>query len=103
MTASMGLAAALCGWARDAALPLWAGSGFDRENGRFEERLTLEAERLPEVPLRLMSQARQIYAYAIAAKRGWFADATELIECAYRSMERDYYRRDDRAGWIFSI
>ena len=64
-------AAALVDWAIDAALPLWATAGFDAEHGRFEERLTLAGGRLPDVPLRLMSQARQIHAYALAARRGW--------------------------------
>jgi mannose-6-phosphate isomerase len=96
-------ATALLDWASEAALPLWAEVGFDSEQGRFEERLTLQAERLPAVPLRLMSQARQVYAYAVADKRGWYRDSAALVERAYASMERDYYRRDGRAGWIFSI
>lgn len=87
----------------DVALPLWATAGFDAEHGRFEERLTLRAERLPDVPLRLMSQARQIHSYALAARRGWHPDAAGLLERAYSSMVRDYYRRDDRGGWVFSI
>ena len=66
----------------DAALPLWATTGFDAEHGRFEERLTLRAERLPDVPLRLMSQARQIHSYALAARRGWHPDAAGLVERA---------------------
>jgi mannose/cellobiose epimerase-like protein (N-acyl-D-glucosamine 2-epimerase family) len=81
--------AALVDWAIDAALPLWATAGFDAEHGRFEERLTLAGGRLPDVPLRLMSQARQIHAYALAARRGWYADATALVERTY--------------GWVFSI
>ncbi|MGE3650368.1 MAG: AGE family epimerase/isomerase, partial [Reyranellaceae bacterium] len=96
-------AAALVDWAIDAALPLWATAGFDAEHGRFEERLTLAGGRLPDVPLRLMSQARQIHAYALAARRGWHADAAALVERAYASMVRDYRGRDDREGWIFSI
>jgi len=96
-------AAALVDWAIDAALPLWATAGFDAEHGRFEERLTLAGRRLPDVPLRLMSQARQIHAYALAARRGWHADAIALVERAYVSMVRDYRGRDDREGWIFSI
>jgi mannose/cellobiose epimerase-like protein (N-acyl-D-glucosamine 2-epimerase family) len=94
---------ALRDWATGAALPLWATAGFDVQPGRFEERLTLRAERLPDVPLRLMSQARQIYAYAVAARRGWYPDAGQLVEHAYASMVRDYHGRDDRSGWIFSI
>ena len=96
-------AAALLGWATDAALPLWATAGFDVEHGRFEERLTLRAERLPDVPIRLLSQARQIYAYALAARRGWYPGAAALVERAYASMVRDYRGRDGRGGWIFSI
>ena len=95
-------AAALLAWATDLALPLWATSGFDFEHGRFEERLTLRAARLPDVPIRLLSQARQIYAYALAARRGWHSGAAVLVEQAYASMVRDY-RRPDGEGWIFSI
>lgn len=96
-------AAALVDWAVDAALPLWATAGFDAEHGRFEERLTLSGGRLSEVPLRLMSQARQIHGYALAARRGWHAGALALVERAFTSMVRDYRGRDDRPGWIFSI
>jgi len=96
-------AAALLGWATDAALPLWATAGFDVEHGRFEERLTLGAERIPTVPVRLLSQARQIYAYALAARRGWYPGAAALVEQAYSSMVRDFHGRDGQGGWIFSI
>ena len=96
------VAAALLAWATDSALPLWATSGFDVEHGRFEERLTLRAGRLPDVPIRLLSQARQIYVYALAARRDWHSGAAVLVEQAYASMVRDYRRRDGE-GWIFSI
>jgi mannose/cellobiose epimerase-like protein (N-acyl-D-glucosamine 2-epimerase family) len=96
--------AALVGWATGMALPFWATAGFDFQQGRFEERLTLHGERLADVPLRLMSQARQIHTYALAARRGWYPDAAaRLVEQAYASMVRDYHGRDDRGGWIFSI
>jgi mannose/cellobiose epimerase-like protein (N-acyl-D-glucosamine 2-epimerase family) len=96
-------AAALVDWAIDAALPLWATAGFDAEHGRFEERLTLSGGPLPDVPLRLMSQTRQIHVYALAARRGWHAGARALAERGFASMVRDYRARDDGAGWIFSI
>src|SRR4249919_4169918 len=96
-------AAALLGWATDAAFPLWATVGFDFEHGRFEERLTLRAARLPDVPIRLLSQARQIYAYALAARRGWHPGAAALVEQAYSSMVRDFHGRNGQGGWIFSI
>lgn len=90
-------------WTVDAALPLWATAGFDAEHGRFEERLTFAAGRLPDVPLRLMSQARQIHSFALAARKGWYPGAAALVERAYASMVRDFHRRDGRGGWIFSI
>ena len=96
-------ATALVDWAIDAAFPLWGTAGFDAEHGRFEERLTLRGERLPDVPLRLMTQARQIHAYALAAQRGWHPGAIGLVERAFSSMVRDYHGRDDRGGWVFSI
>lgn len=90
-------------WAMEQALPLWAGSGFDLEHGRFEERLTLRGERIAEAPIRLMVQARQIYSYSLAARRQWSPIAGELVELTFASMIRDFHRRDGRAGWIFSI
>ena len=65
--------------------------------------LTLRADRLPDVPIRLLSQARQIHAYALAARRGCYSGAAVLVEQAFASMVRDYRARDGRGGWIFSI
>jgi mannose/cellobiose epimerase-like protein (N-acyl-D-glucosamine 2-epimerase family) len=96
-------AAHLREWASQQALPLWATAGFDREHGRFEERLSLRGEPLTDVPQRLMVQARQIFSYGLAARRGWYRGARELVEVAYASMVRDFHRRDGRDGWVFSI
>jgi mannose-6-phosphate isomerase len=96
-------AEALRAWATDLALPLWARTGFDSRTGRFEERLSFDLEAVPEAPLRLMSQARQIYVYALAARRGWYNGAIDIVEHAFGSMIRDFYRADDANGWIFSI
>jgi mannose/cellobiose epimerase-like protein (N-acyl-D-glucosamine 2-epimerase family) len=90
-------------WAVRQSLPLWADVGFDREHGRFEERLTLQARPVTGAPQRLMVQARQIYSFSLAARRGWYPDDRFLVEQAYRSMVRDFFRRDDRDGWIFSV
>jgi mannose-6-phosphate isomerase len=90
-------------WAVRAALPLWASQGFDVEHGRFEERLSLQGERIADAPVRLMVQARQIYSYGLAARRGWHDGAHELVERAYGSMVREFHRRDGRDGWVFSI
>ena len=88
---------------REQALPLWATSGFDAEAGRFEEGLTSAGERLPELPIRLLVQARQIHVYALAARRHQYAGAGALVTRAFASMRRDYFRRDGRDGWAFSI
>jgi mannose/cellobiose epimerase-like protein (N-acyl-D-glucosamine 2-epimerase family) len=90
-------------WASQQALPLWATAGFDRRHCRFEERLSLRGEPLIDVPQRLMVQARQIFSYSLAARRGWYGGARELVEMAYASMVRDFHRRDGRDGWVFSI
>lgn len=90
-------------WAILSALPLWADAGFDRQHGRFEERLTLAGGAVLDVPIRLLSQARQIFVYALAAQRGWHANARALVEQAFSSMIRDYHRRDGAPGWVFSI
>lgn len=97
------VAATLMAWTTDLALPLWASAGFDTETGRFEERLTFDLDVMPDVPLRLMTQARQVYVYALAAQQGWHNAAVDVAEHAYNAMVRDFYRRDDADGWIFSI
>jgi len=58
---------------------------------------------LPGVPVRLLVQARQVYSYALAARRGWHAEAKQLTERAFASMVRDFHRSDGRTGWVFSI
>jgi len=56
-----------------------------------------------EVPVRLLVQCRQIYSYALAARRGWHGGGHELAAEAFASMIRDYHRPDGRPGWVFSI
>jgi len=96
-------AAQLRRWAIDHGLPLWASAGFDRQHKRFVERLSMQGQPDTEVPVRLLVQCRQIYSYALAARRGWHGGAHELAADAFASMVRDYHRRDGRAGWVFSI
>lgn len=90
-------------WASRSALPLWESAGFDRTGGHFEEGLTLEGKLIADIPMRLMVQARQIFSYGTAARNGWYEPAGALMEAAYASMVRDYYRADGQDGWIFSI
>ena len=93
----------LAEWARRDALPLWAEAGFDREAGRFEERLGFDAGRLPTAPIRLMVQARQMFVYGLAGTMGWFDGGLSLVETAGRSLMRDFRGRDGRPGLIHSI
>lgn len=95
--------AALERWFIEAALPLWATSGFDEVHGRFEECLDTANRAIVDAPLRLMVQARQIHVFANAATRGWFSGADALASRAFETMCRAYHRRDGRDGWVFSL
>src|SRR5262245_60003896 len=97
-----GSAARLREWAAEHALPLWATAGFDAQTGRFRETLTLQAEPVFSTPTRLIVQARQIYAYAVAARRGWYPDAASVLENAFAAMIRDYHKPDGQEGWVYS-
>ena len=90
-------------WIRGEALPLWATAGFDAEAGRFEEALTFGCRPRPDVSIRLLVQARQIFVYSLAQRRRWHPGAAALAERAFGSMRRDYCRRNGRDGWVFSI
>lgn len=96
-------AAQLKYWLTTCALPLWASAGFDAINGRFEERLPFDHRKLPDAPIRLLVQARQIHVYALACRRKWWAEALDLVECAFSTMLRDYRRRGGGEGWAYSI
>jgi mannose/cellobiose epimerase-like protein (N-acyl-D-glucosamine 2-epimerase family) len=90
-------------WATGSALPLWASAGFDRTHRRFVERLTLDAGQIPDAPIRLIVQGRQIYSYAVAHRRGWFPGALDVVEAAYATMVREYHRPDGQNGWAYTI
>lgn len=63
----------------------------------------MRGEPIDDVPIRLTVQARQVYSYAVAASRGWFDGAENLVRTGFASMVRDYYRREGRDGWAFTI
>jgi len=103
LSRSVDAARRLRDWMVGQALPLWADRGFDRAHGRFEERLTLQGHPGHDAPVRLTVQARQIYSYALARRRGWYGGDDQLLEGAYRAMLRDYHRPDGKPGWVFSV
>ncbi|MEE8660641.1 hypothetical protein CGLAMM_04680 [Acetobacteraceae bacterium EV16G] len=89
-------------WLVGQALPLWAQAGFDRATSLFHERLTFSAAPQAVPALRLMVQARQIATYCRAAAEGLYGDGEKALRCL-ATIERLYHRRDDEAGWIFSL
>ena len=76
-------------WMRASALPLWCSIGADHEGGGFHERLTLEGEPTFE-PRRMLVQARQAYAYAIAGRAGWTGPWRQAVVSALDYIERFY-------------
>ena len=89
-------------WAVRAALPLWAGAGFDTRDSLFRERLDFSGAPVP-APRRLTTQARQVYVLAQAALLGWRPDGKAQALTAMRATIAHYYRPDDHPGWVFSI
>lgn len=65
-------------WLFDETLPLWCENGVDRERGGFYEALSFDGQPVLKNK-RIRTQARQIYAFAIAAKQGWTGDAQKLV------------------------
>jgi mannose-6-phosphate isomerase len=88
-------------WLRRAALPLWAGPGFDGAAGTFVERLDHNGRPCLDLPRRLIVQCRQIYAYAQASVLGWY-DGDALVRTALAALRQYYHSSDGRPGWVFS-
>ena len=95
-------AARMRDWAVRQALPLWATAGLDAATGRFRESLTFDGQPVADVPTRLIVQARQIYAYALATRRAWYTDGARVLESAFAAMVRDYHEADGQPGWVYS-
>ena len=94
---------AMLDWMVVQALPLWIDAGWDPQTGLFLERLDGSGRPLADVPRRLMVQARQIFSFSVAARRGWCPAALDRLNQAADAMVRLYYRRDGAPGWIFSV
>jgi mannose-6-phosphate isomerase len=80
-------------WLAEAALPLWAGSGFDAGRGLFQEALSVEG-RPVESGRRARVQARQVFVYAQAARAGFGEQWREIAQAAYRRFLAVYRRPD---------
>ena len=90
-------------WFTDAVLPLWADRGFDRGRARFCERLDSEANPVPDMPYRLVSQARQVYVYSTAARLGWFPSGGELASQAVSAIRSQYRSPDGQPGYVSAL
>lgn len=73
-------------WLFDAALPLWATSGFDTTTGIFHEKLDAALKPMPG-PRRVRVQARQTYVFALAGKLGWSGAWRPLVEAGFKVID----------------
>ncbi|MEP7099186.1 MAG: AGE family epimerase/isomerase [Burkholderiales bacterium] len=85
--------AALRRWLIEQALPTWAGIGVDRQAGGFFEAIDLQGHAV-EAPRRTRVVARQVYVFATAARRGWWAGADALVEHGLAFMLQELRRED---------
>jgi mannose/cellobiose epimerase-like protein (N-acyl-D-glucosamine 2-epimerase family) len=90
-------------WMVASALPLWAESGWDPHTESFVERLDFEGRPHANAPRRVMVQARQIFVYSVAHRRGWRPDAKEMVLRAAGRMISRYFEADGQGGWAFSV
>lgn len=89
-------------WLRDQSLPLWADAGYEAATGSFVERLGMDGAPQPDVPRRVMVQARQIHAFATAAQNGWHPAGAEMALRAGDTMIARYAVSGADKGWAFS-
>lgn len=87
-------------WLFEETLPLWSSKGVDQVRGGFYEALGFDG-----VPIlkdkRTRTQARQIYAFAIAGQRGWTGDADRLIEHGIQFLITK--ARSERGGFVRAV
>lgn len=84
-------------WLTDEALPFWGRHGVDHVHGGFHEAVGLDGTPIMK-PKRMRTMARQVYSFAVAARRGWYPDARELVAHGLDFL-RSHGRRAD-GGWV---
>ncbi|RUV44574.1 MAG: mannose-1-phosphate guanylyltransferase [Mesorhizobium sp.] len=87
-------------WLFEETLPLWSRSGVDERHGGFHEALGFDTAPLMK-PKRMRTQARQIYAFAVAKERGWDGPADRLIAHGLDFMAGR--GRTDKGGWVRTL
>ncbi|TPK69187.1 mannose-1-phosphate guanylyltransferase [Mesorhizobium sp. B2-4-19] len=87
-------------WLFQETLPLWSTSGVDERHGGFHEALGFDGSPLIK-PKRMRTQARQVYAFAVAKERGWTGPAERLIAHGIDFMAGK--GRTERGGWVRTL
>ncbi|RUW99187.1 mannose-1-phosphate guanylyltransferase, partial [Mesorhizobium sp. M2A.F.Ca.ET.037.01.1.1] len=87
-------------WLFEETLPLWSTVGVDERHGGFHEALGFDAAPLMK-PKRMRTQARQVYAFAVAKERGWDGPAERLIAHGIDFMAGQ--GRTKRGGWVRTL
>jgi mannose-1-phosphate guanylyltransferase/mannose-6-phosphate isomerase len=87
-------------WLFDETLPLWSTKGVDEVHGGFHEALGFDGSPLLKAK-RMRTQARQVYAFAVAKVRGWDGPADRLIAHGLEFMGRE--GRTQRGGWARTL
>jgi mannose-6-phosphate isomerase len=73
-------------WLFDAALPLWAGAGFDAKTGLFQEKLDHAGAPVSGLARRMRVQTRQTYVFRQAARLGWPGDWKPLVRAGLETI-----------------
>lgn len=87
-------------WLFEETLPLWSTKGVDDVHGGFHEALGFDGAPRPK-PKRVRTQARQVYAFAVAKARGWDGPADRLIAHGLEFIGSK--GRTDRGGWVRTL
>ena len=87
-------------WLFEETLPLWSTAGVDERHGGFHEALGFDAKPLMK-PKRMRTQARQVYAFAVAKERGWDGPADRLIAHGIAFMAGK--GRTQSGGWVRTL
>jgi mannose-6-phosphate isomerase len=94
------LAATWRGWIGGHVLPFWEAHGRGTETALFLERLHLDGTPDVAAPLRLRTQARQVYVYAHAYLMGLAPTGLDVARPTLLELYRRAWAPDGRPGWI---
>ena len=87
-------------WFRNDLLPLWAAQGYDRINGGFYETLDFKGKPVLNQPRRVRVQARQIYSFSEAGRRGWLAEGEAIAAAGFEHFLRRACPEDGTRGCV---